>query len=94
MAGVPETTLRRWLMKGRAASEGTRFREFYEDVQEAEAAPRVRALSILYRDLADNPMLAWKFLERREPGFRTATPGAPGRARGTGAAEDGDRRAV
>ena len=33
----------------------------------------MRALGIVYRELPNDPMLAWKFLERREPGF--APPG-------------------
>lgn len=72
-AGVPHTTYLRWLAKGRAASPGTRFHEFAEQVEEAEAAPRVRALGVVYRELPDNPLLAWKFLQAREPGF--APPG-------------------
>ena len=89
VAGVPDATLRRWIAKGKAASEGTRFREFYEAVQEAEAAPRMRALGIVYRELPDNAALAWRFLERHEPGFapplRRAS-GRPARGGGTGAA--------
>lgn len=69
MAGMPESTFRLWMKKGQDAAPGTRFAEFYADVEEAEASPRLRALGILYKEMPDNPALAWKFLERKEPGF-------------------------
>ncbi len=68
IAGVGEASLRRWLSQGKAASSG-RFKEFYDAVEEAEAAARLQVLTIIYKAMPDNPMLAWKFLERREPGF-------------------------
>jgi hypothetical protein len=69
VAGVDHRTLGRWIDRGKDASEGTRFRVFHDQVQEAEATARVRALSIVYNEMPDNPMLAWRFLERKEPGF-------------------------
>lgn len=69
IAGINEAQIRRWLKQGETATRGSRFREFYDAVNEAEAAPRVRALGIIYREMPDNPALAWKFIERREPGF-------------------------
>ncbi len=69
IAGISEGTLRDWLKKGKAAAKGTQFREFYDAAQEAEASPRLRALGIVYKEMPANPALAWKFLERKEPGF-------------------------
>ncbi len=43
---------------------------------EAEARPRVRALSIIYKEMPDRSDLAWKFIERREPGFERPMPAA------------------
>ncbi len=70
MAGISEATLRRWISKGKTASAGTRFGQFFLAVEEAEAAARLRALAILYAALPENPGLAWRFLERKEPGFQ------------------------
>lgn len=83
IAGVNEAQIRRWLKKGEESEEGSRFREFYTQAIEAEAQPRLRALGVLYRELPDNPALAWKFIERREPGYappmvnQPAAVGAP-----------------
>lgn len=77
LARVGETTLRRWMEKGENSSEGSRFRQFHEEVLEAEAHPRERALGIIYREMADNPALAMKVIERREPGYAPPMPHAP-----------------
>lgn len=77
IAGIDAATLTRWLQKGREADQETNFGKFYAAVQQAEAQPRVRALGILYKELPDNPALAWKFIERREPGFAPPMPNAP-----------------
>jgi len=76
LAGIDEAQIRRWIARGKEASPGTQFREFYEQVLEAEAAPRMRALGIIYKELPDRPDLAWKFVERKEPGYAPAVPGA------------------
>lgn len=76
IAHVDESQIRRWMHRGEAAEEGTSYNQFYRDVLEAEAAPRVRALGLVYRELPDNPTLAWKYLERREPGFTPPQPNA------------------
>ncbi len=47
---------------------------FYLQVLEAEAHPRTRALGIIYKEMPDRPDLAWKFIERREPGYEPAVP--------------------
>ena len=77
VAGIDHATLFRWLRRGEDAAQGSRFREFYEAHQAAEAEPRVRALAIVHDSLADNPSLAWKFLERREPGYAPPTASPP-----------------
>jgi hypothetical protein len=64
-----EATHRDWLKRGKTGSPQGRWREFYEQVVEAEAHPRMRALGIVYREMENRPDLAWKFIERREPGF-------------------------
>jgi transposase-like protein len=76
IARVDEATLRRWMEQGKSAGEGTRFREFYTQVLEAEAHPRMRALGIIYRAMEDKPDFAWKFAERRESGFAPPMPQA------------------
>ena len=77
VAGVDVATLRRWVERGKAAAQGTRWAQFAADYEEAEAHPRVRALGIIYSELPDNPGLAWKFIERREPGYAPPMPVAP-----------------
>ena len=77
VAGIDESNLRRWMERGKNASEGTAYREFHDDVIAAEAAPRIRALGVVYKELPDNPGLAWKFLERREPGYAPPMPTLP-----------------
>lgn len=69
VAGINERTLRDWLKRGEAGPEGSSYRKFWEDAQEAEAHPRVRALGVIYNALPDRPDLAWKFIERREEGY-------------------------
>lgn len=73
IAGVDESQIRRWFKRGEDASEG-RYREFYEEVLRSEASPRMRALGVVYKELPDNPSLAWKFIERREPGYEPPLP--------------------
>jgi hypothetical protein len=53
----------------REASERSRWEQFYRDVLQAEAHPKIWALQIVQREMPDNPSLAWRSLERREPGF-------------------------
>lgn len=74
IAKVDEAQIRRWIAKGKESEAGTRYREFYEQVLEAEASPRMRALGIIYRELPDRPDLAWKYVERREPGYAPPMP--------------------
>jgi hypothetical protein len=69
IAGVDEAQIRRWRAKGKESEEGTSHREFYEACKEAEAHPGLRALGIIYKELPDNPTLAWKYVERKVPGY-------------------------
>lgn len=68
IAGIDEATLRRWLERGKKESEGP-WRDFLDQVREAEAHPNARALGIIYREMETRPELAWRFIERREPGY-------------------------
>lgn len=74
IAGVDEAQIRRWIKRGSTSDAGTNFREFYEEVRKAEASPRMRALGIIYKELPDNPGLAWKYIERMEPGYAPPLP--------------------
>lgn len=79
IAGIDEASLRRWIKRGQDADEG-RYREFYEEVLVAEASPKMRALGIVYKELPDNPALAWKYVERKEAGYAPPMPVAPAAA--------------
>jgi hypothetical protein len=68
-ARIDEKTLRRWMEQGKDAAPGTKWRKFHEDVLEAEAHPRLRALGSVYNEMPGNVNVAFRFLERREPGF-------------------------
>jgi hypothetical protein len=74
LARLDEGTVRKWIQRGKESEDGSRYREFYEQVLAAEASPRVRALGVIYREMPDKPDLAWKFIERREPGFAPPQP--------------------
>lgn len=74
IAGIDEAQLRRWVTRGKDGAQGTRYHDFYLAVLEAEASPRLRALGVIYKELPDNPVLAWKFIERREPGYAPPMP--------------------
>jgi hypothetical protein len=74
VARVDIATLTRWLDKGKSAPEGSPYREFHDDFRAAEAHPNMRALGVIYKDLPDVSSLAWKFIERREPGYAPPMP--------------------
>lgn len=76
IAGIDEAQVRRWLTRGKESTEG-RFHEFYEECLKAEASPRMRALGIIYKEMPENPMLAWRYVERREPGYEPPAPSLP-----------------
>ncbi len=77
LAGISEKALRDWCARGRDGSAQGNYRKFYEDVLAAEAAPRMRALGIVYQSLPDKPDLAWKFLERKEDGYAPPVAALP-----------------
>lgn len=77
VAGVDESTLRDWLARGKDAEEGSRWREFYEDCEDAVAHPKMRALGLIYEKLGDDANIAWKFIERREEGYAPPQAGPP-----------------
>jgi hypothetical protein len=81
-ADIGHQTLSRWLARGAKAPQSSRCHESLHAVEAAEAAPSIRALKILYDVLPDRPDLAWKFIERREPGYAgRLEPESPERAR-------------
>jgi hypothetical protein len=63
LAGVHPSQVGRWLERAARASEGSRFRTFYEAIVEAERGPRTNLLpvpDVLAADVRD----AWAFLDR------------------------------
>jgi hypothetical protein len=81
-AGIDADTLRRWLLDGKAASEGTTKRTFHDTFRQVEVEPNLKALAVLTNEMADNPNLALKFLERKEPGFAPPVPAGVAQAAG------------
>jgi hypothetical protein len=75
--GVGKATLTRWLQEGETAVRGSAKRNFYEAVLEAESEGSIKALRIVSTEMENDPKLAWKYLERREPGFAPPQPHAP-----------------
>lgn len=80
--GVDHATLIRWVARGQRAAPGTRFRDFYEAVVEAQTDPHLRVLQLAADEMEDDPAAAWRFLERREPGFAPTVPEAHDRPAG------------
>jgi hypothetical protein len=75
--GVGKATLTRWLQEGETAVRGSAKRTFYEAVLEAEAEGNLKALRIVSAEMENDPKLAWKYLERREPGYAPPQPHGP-----------------
>lgn len=73
-ARIGEATLRRWMEQGKEAAEGSRWRRFHDDVLEAEAHPKLRALASVYDEMPGNPALSFKWLQARESGFEPPMP--------------------
>ena len=69
LARITPVTLYRWLNKGQDAAPESQYGKFYLDVQEARSKPKERALRTVAAELDSDPVMAWKFLERREEGF-------------------------
>lgn len=83
LAGIDQATLSRWLTRGkkeleRAGDEDevSAYASFYRDYAFAQAAPRERALGIVYREMDNRPDLAWRYVERKEPGYAPPQPAA------------------
>ena len=77
VAGLSTETLRVWLKQGEAEDDRdiSPWADFRREVIAAEADERFRALAVVSRELDNNPMLAWKVVERREPGYAPPMPG-------------------
>jgi hypothetical protein len=70
VAGIDPKTLRTWLRRGEQGHPEGRWCRFYEDVLQAEADPRPRALPDPDDDSFDgDPWLAMRYLETHEPAF-------------------------
>ncbi len=89
LAGIDQATLSRWLSKGAKEFQAAEdldnlpaFAQFWCDWNEAQARPKERALAIVQREMDTNPMLAWKFVERRERGYQPPAPAVPERPAG------------
>jgi hypothetical protein len=67
--GIGKATLTRWIQEGETAARGSAKRKFYEAVIQAESEGSVKALRIVSAEMENDPKLAWKYLERREPGY-------------------------
>jgi hypothetical protein len=76
-AGTSKQSLSRWMVEGEKAAQGSAKKRFYEDVLEAESQGSVKALRIVSTEMENDPKLAWKYLERREPGYAPPMPSAP-----------------
>lgn len=77
LARISDETLRRWLVRGKDAPEGSQYRTFYLDFREAAVDPNARALSAVSAVFLDQPTVAWRYLERREPGYAPPAPSQP-----------------
>ncbi len=76
VAGVAEETLRVWLKRGQEVDDpDSAYTQFLEEVLGAEASERFRLLGIISKAAVDKPELAWKIIERREPGYAPPMPG-------------------
>ena len=77
VAGLSTETLRVWLKQGLDEEDHdiSPWADFRREVLAAEAEPRFKALAIVEREMDNNPMLAWKVIERREPGYAPPMPG-------------------
>lgn len=78
VAGIDPATLRDWLKRGKDGPKDSAFAKFAEEFEQQAAHPKERALGIIYNALPDRPDLAWKYVERMEPGYEApiAAPAA------------------
>jgi hypothetical protein len=63
-AGVSESSYYRWLDRGRSAGRGI-YREFYEDIERAEAEGEARAVALIASAMPRDWRAAMAILERR-----------------------------
>ena len=66
-AGVHESTLYRWLERGRGPAGREPYRSFCEALKEAEAAAEVHAVATIRQQMPSQWTAAMTFLERRFP---------------------------
>jgi Homeodomain-like domain len=72
-SGIDPSTLCRWIRRGERAHPESRYRSFVEEVLAAEAG--LRAPQAVYDAMPGDPSLAWRYVERQEPGY--AAPDDP-----------------
>ncbi|MES2211017.1 MAG: transposase [Chloroflexota bacterium] len=83
VAGIDESSLRDWLARGREAGESSSYREFAEQVRQAEAGVASLVAKVIVDAAKDDPKWAAWYLERRDSAFsppatrREITGGAP-----------------
>ena len=77
VAGISSSTLQDWKKRGREGTKDSAYRKFLEEMEQAEAHPKERALGIIYNALEDRPDLAWKFIERREDTYAAPIAAPP-----------------
>jgi hypothetical protein len=65
-AGISEATFHRWMARGKKASSGV-YRDFYEEVERAEADAEVYAVTVIRKAMPNEWRAAAHFLERRYP---------------------------
>lgn len=89
LAGIDQSTLSRWLATGKEQLERAEdlenlpsLAQFAHDFYQCQASTNERALAIVYREMDTNPMLAWKYVERREKGYAPPAPALPERTAG------------
>jgi transposase-like protein len=77
-AGIHRATFYRWVDKGNAQRtidsttgkpkrRGRRYRDFLDNLEQAEARGRARLVSIIANAVEDEPQLALQVLERKDP---------------------------
>jgi len=65
-AGIDYSTFRHWMVKGEQAKSG-QFKQFFEDVKEAEAKAEVRAVAMWQKQMPNSWQASRDFLARRHP---------------------------
>lgn len=69
-AEISPSTLTKWLRRGEHSRYAeSSYKRFYQAVLEAEVHPTIRALKTEQERMLEDPDLAWRFIERREPEY-------------------------